>query len=118
MMGVETSKFSLDKRLGQSFEMFPGAKPRKTIAEKLNGGTELFLISTPYQRIDPVSADDEIGRTQFAKIFDWPLIDRLNADRLCSFLQQLEELQTSDRGESDTINHDAFATKNNGYVVP
>src|SRR5207253_2434740 len=81
-------------------------------------GAERRLVRAPHQRIDAVSADDEIDVAEFAQVRYRVPVARLDPDRPGARLEQLQQLEPPDRRETDAVDADAFAAMDDRDVGP
>src|SRR5262245_22034710 len=117
-MRVEESKVSLDKSLGQSLEAPGCSETGKMICQKFCAGTKLFLVGTPYQRVNAIGAHDEIRTAQLIQLCNDPAENRFDADGAGPGLQDLQQLEATDGGKPDAIDRHTLSAVHEGDVRP
>ena len=117
VMRVEPAFACLDECLGQRVKGAFGSEPGKAIPERLDRGPEGIRKAFPHHRIQPVSADHQIG-VERGRILDAMPEHHVDAQTLGALAQQVVQLASANGGKPDTVQRDGRAGVVEHHVAP
>ena len=119
MVGIQHTERTADKGLGQRLEGARGSKPCEMVIEMIEPWCKTGFRGSSQQRIQAIGTNDQVG-----PIFDF--VDRLQAvietrydtDLGGTALQNLQQLQATDRRKANTVQGNALARKLQRHIAP